>query len=64
MKREKIFKYLSIGLFATITVILVVATIMEKLHGTKYALANIYYAGWMIALWVMATMSGMIYIIS
>ena len=63
MKREKIFKYLSIGLFATITAILVVATIMEKLHGTKYALANIYYAGWMIALWVMATLSGMIYII-
>ena len=63
MKREKLFKYLSIGLFALITAILMVATIMEKFHGTEYALQNIYCADWMIALWTAATLSGIIYIL-
>ena len=63
MKREKLFKYLSIGLFALITAILMVATIMEKFHGTEYALQNIYCADWMIALWTAATLSGIVYIL-
>ncbi len=63
MKREKLFKYLSLGLFATITAILMAATIMEKLHGTEYALENIYCAHWMIALWTVATLSAIIYIL-
>ena len=63
MKREKLFKDLSIGLFALITAILMVATIMEKFHGTEYALQNIYCADWMIALWTAATLSGIIYIL-
>ena len=63
MKREKLFKHLSIGLFALITAILMVATIMEKFHGTEYALQNIYCADWMIALWTAATLSGIVYIL-
>lgn len=63
MKREKLFKYLSLGLFATIIVILMAATIMEKLHGTEYALENIYCAHWMIALWTAATLSAIVYIL-
>ena len=63
MKREKLFKHLSIGLFALITAILMVATIMEKIHGTEYALQNIYRADWMIALWGTATLSGIVYIL-
>ncbi len=63
MKREKLFKHLSIGLFALITAILMVATIMEKFHGTEYALQNIYCADWMIALWTAATLSGIVYVI-
>ena len=63
MKREKLFKHLSIGLFALITAILMVATIMEKIHGTEYVLQNIYCADWMIALWGTATLSGIVYIL-
>ncbi len=63
MKHDKLFKHLSIGLFALITAILMVATIMEKIHGTEYALQNIYRAYWMIALWSVATLSAIIYIL-
>ena len=63
MKHNKLFKHLSIGLFALITAILMVATIMEKIHGTEYALQNIYCADWMIALWGTATLSAIVYIL-
>ena len=63
MKHDKLFKHLSIGQFALITAILMVATIMEKIHGTEYALQNIYRADWMIALWGTATLSGIVYIL-
>ena len=63
MKHDKLFKHLSIGLFALITAILMVATIMEKLYGTEYALGNIYRADWMIALWSVAILSAIVYIL-
>ncbi len=63
MKHDKLFKHLSIGLFALITAILMVATIMEKIHGTEYALQNIYRADWMVALWSVATLSAIVYIL-
>ena len=63
MKHDKLFKHLSIGLFALITAILIVATIMEKIHGTEYVLQNIYCADWMIALWTTATLSGIVYVL-
>lgn len=63
MKHDKLFKHLSIGLFALITAILMVATIMEKIHGTEYVLQNIYCADWMIALWGTATLSGIVYVL-
>ena len=46
-----------------IIVILMAATIMEKLHGTEYALENIYCADWMIALWGVATLSSIVYLL-
>ena len=63
MRHKKLFKNLSFGLFAVITAILMVATIMEKLYGTEYALENIYRAHWMIALWTVATLSAIVYIL-
>ena len=63
MKHDKLFKHLSIGQFALITAILMVATIMEKIHGTEYVLQNIYCADWMIALWTTATLSGIVYVL-
>ena len=63
MKREKLFKLMSLTLFTIITAILMAATIMEKLYGTEYALENIYCSHWMIALWGIATLSAIIYIL-
>lgn len=63
MKREKLFKLMSLTLFSIITAILMAATIMEKLYGTEYALENIYCSHWMIALWGIATLSAIIYIL-
>ena len=63
MKKEKLFKYLSFGLFATITVILMTATVMEKLYGTRFVLQSIYHSDWMIALWCTATLSAIVYIL-
>ena len=63
MKREKTFKYLSFTLFAIITVVLMAATVMEKLHGTAYAIENIYCADWMIALWGTGTLSAIVYLL-
>ena len=39
-----------------------VATIVEKMHGTECVLENIYHADWMIALWAVATLSALVYI--
>ncbi len=63
MKKEKIFKYLSFGLFAVIAAILVTATVAEKLNGTEYVQENIYCAEWMIALWGIATVSAIAYLL-
>jgi hypothetical protein len=62
MKTEKLFKYLSFTLFTAIAGILMVATIVEKKHGTDCVLENIYHADWMIALWAVATLSALVYI--
>lgn len=63
MKREKTFKYLSFTIFAIITVVLMAATVMEKLHGTAYAIEYIYCADWMIALWGTGTLSAIVYLL-
>lgn len=63
MKREKTFKYLSFTIFAIITVILMTATVMEKLYGTTYAVENIYCADWMIALWGTGALSAIVYML-
>ena len=63
MKREKLFKYISFGLFAIIAIVLMIATVAEKLYGTAYAMENIYHAEWMIALWGVATTTAIVYIL-
>lgn len=63
MKTEKLFKYLSFTLFTAIAGTLMVATIVEKMHGTDCVLENIYHADWMIALWSVATLSALVYIL-
>lgn len=63
MKKEKLFKQLSLVLFAIITIILVVASIVEKTNGTPFVIEQIYTAEWMIALWGVASLTALVYII-
>ena len=42
--------------------VLVTATILEKVHGSSFALSNIYHSAWFIALWSVLAVSAMIYI--
>ena len=62
MKTEKLFKYLSFTFFTAIAGTLMVATVVGKMHGTDFVLENIYHADWMIALWAVATLSALVYI--
>ena len=42
--------------------ILVTATILEKVHSSSFVLSNIYHSAWFIALWSVLAVSAMIYI--
>lgn len=56
-------KRVSFGSMAVIMLILVVATIIEKFHGTSFAISNIYHSWYFIALWSLLAVSAMVYII-
>ena len=58
-----ILKVLSFGTLALITLLLMVATIVEKVHGTEYVTSHIYTSWWMIALWALAAVAGTLYIV-
>ena len=62
MKNE-LLKKLSFGLFALITVIMVIATIVEKIKGSNFVQDYIYCAVPMIALWGVAAFLALFYII-
>lgn len=62
MKKNWI-KNISFGLFAVITLILMAATIIEKIHGSNFVYENIYGAKWMIILWGLAACSSLFYIL-
>ncbi len=61
--KKKLLKYLSFGLFALITLILVFATIIEKLHGSDFAQEYIYSSPWMVVLWGVAAHFAFFYIV-
>lgn len=58
---KKIFKYLSIISTAILILMLIIATIVEKYHGTEYALENFYSSPLGIALWAIVAISGITY---
>ncbi len=55
-------KYLAFGSVILITVVLMVATIIEKFYGTRFAYIHIYGSASMIALWFVASLFALIYI--
>ena len=56
-------KTLSFGAAAVIVTVLVVATILEKLCGSAFAIENIYHSWWLITLWALLAVAATAYIL-
>lgn len=60
---NRLLKTLSFGTLALVALLLMVATIVEKVHGTEYVTSHIYTSWWMIALWALAAVAGTLYLV-
>ena len=64
MKRERILKTLSYGAMAAVIVMMMAATVVEKLHGTPEAFRAIYHNPLFFALWAVAAVAGLAYLLT
>ena len=60
---KNLLKTLSFGAAAVIVTVLVVATILENLFGSPFAIENIYHSPWFIALWALLAVTATAYIL-
>ena len=60
--RRRVLKLLSFGSLAIITCVLMVATVVEKVHGTELVFSKIYTSWWMILLWGIMAVSTLLYL--
>lgn len=58
----KIFRHILSALMAILIVVMAAGTIVEKYHGSEYALSHVYGAWWFVALWGLAA-AGMLFMI-
>lgn len=63
MNKEKILKYTSFGLIILITVLLMVATVVEKFYGSAFVHQYIYSSPVMIVLWGVMALSAICYLL-
>lgn len=63
MKKTKLLKYLAFGSAALITVVLIVATIVEKFYGSPFVQEYIYGAKLMIILWLLLAHCTVFYLV-
>ena len=61
---QKFFKHISFISLAVTIVVMVAATIVEKFHGSDYALDTIYHSPVFFALWAITAICGLCYIFS
>lgn len=54
-------KIMAFGSMGLLMLVLIVATLLEKLYGTSFAIGNIYHSAWFIAIWSLLTVSAMVY---
>ena len=59
MKKEKILKRISYGAMAVLITMMMAATVLEKIHGTAFALRWIYHNPVFILLWGVAAVAGL-----
>ena len=62
-QKDKLLKYLSFGGFAIIIILLAIATVLEKTHGSEFVATHIYGAFPTIGLWMVATLSSLLYLL-
>lgn len=62
MQSSNILKYLSYGSAAAVIVMMMAATVLEKLQGTPAAMQAIYHSPIFIALWAIAAVAGLIFL--
>ena len=60
---KRIAKYLSFGAVAALIVMMVAATVVERLHGTDFAFRWFYHHPLFIALWALAALAGLVYLV-
>ena len=61
--KNNLLKNITFGLFALIILILMLATVVEKIKGGNFVVENIYGSIWMIVLWGVATLLAFLYIV-
>ena len=54
---------ISFGSLALVVAVLIAATFFQKSYGTFFVLDNIYHSWWFIALWIVAALTGVLYIL-
>lgn len=60
---KRLLKTVSFGSMGAIVLVLIAATLLERLHGPSFATNNIYHSGWFIALWALLAVTGIMYIL-
>ncbi len=60
---KRLLKTISFGAAGVIVPVLVVATILEKLFGSAFAIENIYHSWWFIAMWALLAVAATAYIL-
>lgn len=63
MMKQSVLKYLSFGTLAVVTVILIAATIIEKIYGSEFVSDYIYGNPIIVALWGIVAMASLIYLL-
>ena len=54
---------ISFGSLVLVVAVLIAATFYQKSNGTSFVLDNIYHASWFVALWAVAALTGVLYIL-
>ena len=60
---SRLFKIISFGCAGLITLVLIVATIIESLYGSLFVIEYIYHSYWFIALWLCLAVAAVVYIL-
>ena len=54
---------ISFGSLVLVVAVLIAATFYQKSNGASFVLDNIYHASWFVALWAVAALTGVLYIL-